>query len=410
LEFSQYCKANPLFSDERRRRADKRRRAVSRDVLIVGGGLLGLLGARALAREGLRVLVLERARLGCGASRAGGGILSPLRPWQPPAAIQELARRSLALYPSLAAELRDTGVDPRWRRSGMLLLEAGPAAADERQAAARLAARYGVALETPAPAALRRFRPGLRPARRPALWLPEVCQLAPRRLLRALRRQLARRGVECREGEEAVAWERRGRRILAVRTRRGTRLTAGRFVLAAGAWSGGLLRALGLPALIRPVRGQMVAFRVRGERPAPILLRGEHYLVLRDDGLALAGSTVEEAGFDARGTPAARRDLQAAAWRLLPALKGRPCCAHWGGLRPAGRRRAPYIGPAPGFDNLYLNTGHFRNGILLAPASAELLTGCIARAEAPPPALAVPGAGETEAPAARGGRPGGPGS
>ncbi len=338
--------------------------------------------ARELALAGYQVLLLERGRLGRQASAAAGGILCPLEPWKMPASVRAQVRRSQQLYPAFAEQLRqESGVDPGWRRCGLLM----PCSPGKEQARA-WAAYGGTRLEWIDAARARQLQPGLGAVTAPCLWLPEVARVDPRRLLRALRRSLRHLGVVVRQGEEVRRLQRRHHMIEVVRTSSGS-YTCGAVIIAAGAWSCQLLNGMAPMPALRPVRGQMIAYRDRSCRLRRMLLDQGHYLVPRPGGLIVVGSTLEAVGFDTGVTEAAREELQAAAVRLMPALARLPQRAHWSGLRPASMDGLPFLGRVPDLTNAYLNTGHYCNGILLAPVSAQLIVDFLLRGQEPPQEL-----------------------
>ncbi len=337
-------------------------------VLVIGGGVQGLLAARCCRLAGLDVTLVESGRIGRGASWAGGGILMPLYPWRTPPVLMPLVLESLRLFPVLHRELSEaTGIDLGYRRSGMLVLEGeqlGPARA--------WAERCGFTIEYLLPRELQARFPGLSPRPEGALWFPQVCQVRNPRLLRALRRHLESLGVTILEQRPVTGLRHDGRRVIGADTPAGT-IVADIVILTAGAWSGYLLRRLGVGLDLRPVRGQMLCYQAGPGLLATMVLNRGRYLVPREDGLILAGSTLEYAGLDCRTTREARLELEMAAMRMLPALAGRSVIHHWAGLRPGSPRGIPAIGPHPRLEGLYLSIGHFRNGLLTAPASAALL-------------------------------------
>ena len=347
------------------------------DFIVVGGGLLGLLTARALAREGARVALYDKGEPGREASWAGGGILAPLHPWRCPPRLWRLVVRSRGLYQRLAEELREeTGIDPEWTPSGLLVLDPEPEEAERALAWAR---EHGEELRPVEGAELRELEPGLGPGHVHGLWLPWVAQIRNPRLLKALLRSLHRLGVEIRAGEPVVALALEGGRVTGVRTPQGLR-PAGAVIVTAGAWTP-LIRPLeDLP--IRPVRGQMLLLRARPGALRRILLQGDRYLVPRRDGRVLAGSTVEEAGYDKSTDPGAAEALRAFAAGLVPALAGAPLERHWAGLRPRAEGGEPFIGPHPGLRSLYLCAGHFRTGVASGLGSADALVEQLAAATA----------------------------
>lgn len=337
------------------------------DVIVVGGGLIGMLVARELTLAGVAVTLVERGELGHEASWAGGGILSPLYPWRYPDAVNRLSYWSQGYFPRLAAQLaEETGIDPEWTQSGLVALE--PCSDD----VIAWAKRWGSAVECLQPSMLAQLEPQLAAQHQRVQWWPGIAQIRNPRLTKALSRGLALAGVTLRTGEAVTGLVSEAGRVRGVRTPR-ERLYADAVVVAAGAWSGELLGPLAAEWGIEPVRGQMLLFRAPSDLVRHIMLREGHYLVPRRDGRVLAGSTVEYVGFDRTTTAEARRDLHAAALALVPALADYAVERHWAGLRPGSREGIPLIGPHPEQAGLYMNVGHFRNGVVIGPASARLL-------------------------------------
>ncbi len=339
------------------------------DVIVVGAGVFGLLTARELGRAGLSVLLLDRAQPGREASRASAGILSPLYPWRVRAPLQALAHWSQQYYPVLVDDLRrDTVIDPELVNSGMLVF-----GDDERQVA-QAWARYGARpLDVLDPRQVVACEPALggSPARS-AVFLPTVSHVHSSRLMRALTESVYGSGIPIREDLEVTGIASRDGRITGVMTAAGE-IAAERVVISAGAWSGELLKSLGVAGDVRPVKGQVIQFDGPPGLLTRILLDRGCYIIPRRSGSIVVGSTVEEAGFDRDATDEARDQLQEFAARLLPALGNLKVERHWAGLRPATRDELPYIGAHPEMRGLYLNTGHFRHGLTTAPASARLL-------------------------------------
>lgn len=343
------------------------------DFVIVGGGIIGLMTARELVASGAEVTVVERGELGRESSWAGGGILSPLRPWQQPDAVTRLVQWGQRVYPSLTQQLfEETKVDPEWSRCGMLMLDED---VDQVAAAMQWSARQRSALEILPPEGVVAKASGLGFGAG-GLWWPDIAQLRNPRLMQALKVSLHLRGVNLLEHTGVKSLIKENDRVVGVETAHEC-LPAGAVIVASGAWSEGLLGKLGIFLDVEPVRGQILLYKAEPELLSCIVAHEEHYLIPRRDGHVLVGSTVEHAGFDKSTTASARERLEGIAARLLPALKDYPVVHHWAGLRPGSCSGVPVIGPHPAYEGLYINTGHFRNGLSLAPGSARLMADLI---------------------------------
>lgn len=351
-------------------------------VAVIGAGISGLLSAWYLARAGLAVTVFERGDSGRESSWAGGGILSPLYPWRYSDALSALVRESLRLYPELlAAVQRLSGVDPQWEPSGLLFL--APEDPDQAEA---WAARQGMALSRVPGERVAQIEPLARPLAEDCIWMPEVGQLRNPRLMQALRGAVLASGVELREHSgECRLWLQAGR-LCGVESSRHGRLPMGRVVIACGAWSPALFAGWDWSPPIEPVRGQMLLLRGAPGRLRRMLLEGGRYLIPRRDGHILIGSTLERVGFDRGITAAAREDLHQALRRIAPGLADLPVVKQWSGLRPGSPDETPYIGPHPGVEGVFVNAGHYRNGIILGAGAADLLARQVL-GEPVPPAL-----------------------
>lgn len=338
------------------------------DCLIIGGGLIGMFTARELAQAGLDVTLMERGVLGGESSWAGGGILSPLYPWRYPDAVNHLATWSQRQYPYLSQTLfAQTGIDPEWTPSGLLILDM-----DDQDEAMRWAGQNHAQIERLDHPALGQAEARLDHHFDTAMLMAEVAQIRNPRLIAALRQDLIKRGVMIIEHAEAKALLTKNGRIMGIASASGE-ITAESVVIANGAWSGDLLKASGITLDVVPVRGQMLLYKTTPGLISHIMVSGGRYLIPRRDGHVLVGSTVEYAGFDKSTTAQAADELRQFAVALAPDLEGCDIRQHWAGLRPGTTTGIPFVGAHPLIKGLYVNTGHFRNGVLLGPASARLL-------------------------------------
>lgn len=356
---------------------------MSPHVIVIGAGIVGLSTACSLARAGVRVSVLERGAPGRESSWAGAGILSSLLPWDYPDAVHRLVEEGRRLWPIWADDiLRHTGIDPEYRVSGMLAL-AVPAA-DRALEWCRVQGWPGHAGQEIPSWVQSAVSPELLACdERSAahVWLPEVAQLRNPRLVRGMASLAETLGVRIRAEQARISWRLRNDRISHVIAGQ-EELACTHVVICAGAWSAEVLGELGVSVPIKPIRGQILLFRDAPGRLPCIVYRQGNYLVPRADGHILAGSTLEDVGFDKATTGAAYAELRRFAWETLSWLRGIEPIRHWSGLRPGSDGNVPIIARHPAIGNLYLNGGHYRYGVTMAPASADRLTRLLREREA----------------------------
>lgn len=332
-------------------------------IIVVGGGIVGCMTALFLADAGHQVTVVERhiiaAQTSGEASWAGAGLLFPLLPWFYKDAVNKLSLRGAARYPAVCERLhQESGIDPEFLQSGMLIKP--PFAKKE-------------ALQW---CEENQIESHIKEA---DLWLPTVSQVRNPRLMQALKQTLINKGVKLLEKTQLKSIEETDN-ITGWETSDGRQLHADQYVVTSGAWSFELLKDTAITLNIKPMRGQILLYQVPATFLNTILYQDGFYMVPRQDGFLLAGSTLEDVGFDAGVTAAVKQELQQKAETILPALKDMPIVKHWSGLRPGTPDNLPTIARHPTVKNLYLNTGHFRYGLTMAPASAEKIVSLISQA------------------------------
>lgn len=338
-------------------------------VVVVGGGVMGCLGALELLAAGCSVTLIERQSAGRESSWAGGGIVSPLYPWRYPASISALANWSQGYYPELGQRLFEaTGIDPELTACGLLWLDHA-----EADAALAWARAQGRPIEAVDADFLYQRVPDLAPGFRGGLWQADLANVRNPRLMTALLTYLDQQShFRLIENSPVEALLEKGGRVVGVR-HAGGQVSADAVVISAGAWSGGWLERTGERISVDPVKGQMLLYRAEPGWLRSVVLSEGRYAIPRRDGHVLVGSTLEHAGFDNGTTQEALDSLRASAAKLLPQLAQMEPIAQWSGLRPGSPEGVPFIGEFSGKPGLWVNAGHYRNGLVLAPASCRLL-------------------------------------
>jgi glycine oxidase len=340
-----------------------------KDVIIVGGGIIGMLTTRFLHQAGLDVMLVEQGELGHESTWAGGGILSPLYPWRYSPAISVLSRYGQQRYPDLCKTLQtETDVDPQWIRSGLVFADD-----NEWDVASAWAQTFGYDLQHLADTeALHDCEPQLAVDFQRGMFLPDVAQMRNPRIAHALRTSLRMLPITLAEFTRVTGLETSDGCVTGVRVGDEV-LKARKVVLASGAWTGLFPEMQAVNVNIRPVLGQMILFR--GERGLlnRIVLHEGRYLIPRRDGRILCGSTLEMNGFDKHTTDDAGEVLREMACNMMPALRDLPMSNHWSGLRPGSPDGVPYVGEHPDIAGLYVNAGHYRYGVTMGLASVQML-------------------------------------
>lgn len=326
---------------------------MKRNFFIIGGGVAGLSVAYALLRQGQAVTVADHRQPGQ-SSWAGAGILCPLLPWDYEEAVNRLAFEGMRAWPDWAAALAREGIDAEYWACGMEVVAEGL----DSDAALAWCRQHD-------------FPAGHLSENR--LWLPDVAQMRNPRLVTALSTAvISLGGTILPERKITDLHMKDGRAVAALAGQ--SEYVADVFVWAGGAWAGQVLGGMAPVPNTRPVRGQMLLYAPGSHTLKHIVYRHDGlYLVPRRDGHLLVGSTVEDVGFDAGTTPEILHQLHEAACDLLPELCGHRPVRSWAGLRPGSPNNIPVIDRHPAYDNVWVNTGHFRYGVTMAPAGSRLL-------------------------------------
>ncbi len=345
------------------------------DVVVVGAGVIGLACAWRAAQRGLSVVVLDRGTPASGATGVAAGMLAPVGELEfGEERLLELTLESARLFPDFAAELEErSGMSTGYERCGALHVALDRDEAEELRRRHELQASLGLDAELLTPSRCRELEPGVSPRNAGGVHAPGEGTVDPRALCVALLAELDHQRVEMRSGAAVEAALIDGDRIRGVRTATGEELRAEHVVLANGCWSGAS-EWLPQPARppVRPVKGQILTLREpAGTRVCDRIVASERvYLVPRPDGRVVVGATVEERGFDTSVTAGGVHELLREAYRLLPDVAELELVEAVAGLRPATPDNLPRIGPGE-IEGLVLASGHFRNGVLLAPLTAD---------------------------------------
>jgi glycine oxidase len=346
------------------------------DVAVVGGGLIGVSAAFELALQRLKVVVLDRQEPGREASWAAAGMLAPGLDAPEASALVPLAKESLRLYPAFVAAIEEASrKSGGFAREGTLEVFFGVRGATERDAFVAEHKRLGLAAEVVSLQAAREMEPALGHNAAAAAWLPDEATVDPRLLMDAAITAAKARGVEVRANCGVSELIRQGERCAGVMAG-GERIAARHVVITAGCFSGQMGGEIARYAPTRPVRGQMVSLRKAGVKLRRVLRSANGYLVPRASGHIVAGSTLENAGFEKSVTPEGMQKIMRAATELAPALSAAKAVEKWAGLRPGTTDNLPILGPTD-VPALSVATGHYRNGILLAAVTAKLVAAWI---------------------------------
>ncbi|MCH7812041.1 MAG: glycine oxidase ThiO [Chloroflexi bacterium] len=354
------------------------------EVVIAGGGIIGCAIACELSRRGVSCVVLDSRRLGMAATNAAAGILAPLAEFKRPGALVQLGLASMRRYPDWVARLREEApdIDVEFARCGVLRVAFDDDELAQLRAGLGYGAELGVELIELDATLVRDVEPRLSPKAIGGVLAPEDGQVSNQMFTLALARAAEARGVRFVEQSPVVGFWTGDGRVTAVRTPT-SEFACDRVVLAAGPWTRDLARKLRAHVPTFPVRGQMLALGGMVTPVRHVVWGPRGYLVPRANGLVFAGATVEQVGFRFRTTKAGLARVRRGAFELVPQLRHASEHFTWAGLRPGSPDGLPIMGPLPGWENVTVATGHFRNGILLAPVTGELIAESIVAGREP---------------------------
>ena len=351
---------------------------MSPDVIVIGAGAIGTSISYQLARAGARVMLFDRGPVGHESTAASAGLIM-VRHGGVHHAIAGLSQESARLFPALAAELLDrTGMDIGYRPSGVLQLAFTEAEERALRSERDLELRQGATIPWLDAQGALDLEPGVNPRIRAAIYHADDHQVLPLQFARALARAAVDLGAVVREGAAIDRLRIDRDRVVGVALGEEV-VPANEVVIANGTWAGAWASALNVAIPVRPIRGQMVALRTTGTPLRQVVHNADGYAVTRADGNTIMGTTVEDVGFDPRPTAAGIARLLEQAAQLAPKLADATVLSAWAGLRPGTPDALPIIGRLGEWQGVSIASGHFRNGILLAPITGELIADLLLR-------------------------------
>lgn len=343
------------------------------DIAIIGAGISGLLSALELVEQGCSVSIFDQQQFGRAASWAGGGILSPMYPWRYPDAVNQLAQYGKIGYQTWNEKIAPiTGIDFQIHDTGMLIFDQ-----DDFQVGLDYAKQHEDPMQISQQLQqhdLNQLNPRISAQLQHALYFPHLANIRNPRVLQSITAYLAqhprvRLYPHCpiqhiQQVQDRIQW---------IETQQGERHHADHYVITTGAWSGAWSKLLQRHIPVRPVHGQMLLFKTPKNWLTTMCMNRVMYLIPRQDGHIVCGSSMSDFGFDTTTHSEIQHNIQTACFEMIPELAQFPIVKQWAGLRPSSPTGVPYIGQFAEFSNLWANFGHYRNGLCMGPASAQLL-------------------------------------
>jgi len=345
-------------------------------VAVIGGGLIGCLTALYLHELGACPIILEKGKTGRESSWAGAGILCPIHPWLYPDSFTHLIDASLALFPAMNAMLeRQSGLQTEWQSCGLLIPLFAEDRIHHRDNALNWSKRFGWKVEELDAKQTCVFEPTMSKQVAGCLLWPEVGQVRNPRMLAAVKKALASSNILICEQTEVIGVGKNAQgEVSSVTLANGESIEVDAVLLAAGSWSGDLARQIGLELPVEPVKGQIVLLKDEPGKVKHIIKHDDVYLVPRLDGHILVGASMERVGFQAGTTESVVNNLLEATYRITPGLKDAAIIEQWMGFRPGSPDGMPYLGQVEDHPGLWIATGHYRNGVALAPGTADIMS------------------------------------
>jgi glycine oxidase len=331
----------------------------NRKVVVVGGGVVGCISAIEIKKKGFDVVVIDQSSIGSGSSWAAGGILFPLMPWNYSKKVYELCNPSTIYYQELAKELyEETGIDSQFKESGLAIVN--PFNIDAIQ---------DWCTQNNIESSIDTSRS------KKKITLKKICQIRPPRLMKALKRYMKTIGIEIFENKKIISFDENKGEIKSCTTSEGRVFESQAFLLSAGAWTSKILKEY--KSKVFPIKGQMIQYPKTELKLENIMYEDGFYLIPREDGVLIGGSTLEKVGFNSQDNIENINALKRKAESIIPELKSVEIAKSWHGFRPGTADNIPIIQQHKNYKNLFLNFGHHRYGIVMAPQSAKIITSII---------------------------------